>query len=248
MFILIRTSRDAAASELMDELSRIKEAYKKRDESGKSKLYSFFSPSYVVVTQQRERAVLDMLSKYGIADLSVKKVLDVGCGNGGILRECIRYGALPENLYGIDLLPERIESARKLSPHSIEFRHGNAEKLPYDNYAFDIVLCFTVFTSILDTHMKRNLAKEMLRVLKPDGIILWYDYHMNNPKNPDVRGVKKKEIYELFPNCSIGLNRITLAPPIARLIAPYSLLACYILERLKIFNTHYMGVIKRKAT
>ncbi|MBI4686402.1 MAG: hypothetical protein HY756_01245 [Nitrospirae bacterium] len=62
-----------------------------------------------------------------------------------------------------------------------------------------------------------------------------------------MRGVKKNEICELFPNCSIDLNRITLAPPIARLIAPYSWLACYILERLKIFNTHYLGVIRKRG-
>lgn len=104
---------------------------------------------------------------------------------------------------------------------------------------------FTVFTSILDIHMKQSIAGEMLRVLKPDGMILWYDYHMNNPKNPDVRGVKKKEIYDLFPDCDIYLKHITLAPPITRLIAPYSWLTCYLLEKMRVFNTHYMGVIKK---
>lgn len=104
---------------------------------------------------------------------------------------------------------------------------------------------FTVFTSILDTGMRRSIATEMLRVLKPDGIILWYDYHMNNPKNPDVKGVKKKEIHELFPHGQITLKRITLAPPITRLIAHRSWLICYLLEKLKVFNTHYLGVIRK---
>lgn len=67
----------------------------------------------------------------------------------------------------------------------------------------------------------------MLRALKPDGIILWYDYHMNNPKNPDVKGVKKKEIYELFPHCQIDLKRITLAPPVTRLIAHGLFVICW---------------------
>jgi len=40
-------------------------------------------------------------------------------------------------------------------------------------------------------NMKKKIAGEMLRVLKPSGFILWYDYHMNNPKNPDVRGLRK---------------------------------------------------------
>ncbi|MDI6792500.1 MAG: hypothetical protein QME81_06490 [bacterium] len=47
--------------------------------------------------------------------------------------------------------------------------------------------------------MRQRIASEMLRVLKPDGI-LWYDFHMDNPKNTDVKGVKKKEVKQLFPN------------------------------------------------
>jgi hypothetical protein len=85
----------------------------------------------------------------------------------------------------------------------------------------------------------------MLRVVKPDGAILWYDFHVNNPRNPDVQGINNREIVRLFPNCRIDLRRITLAPPLARLLAPYSLLICYLLERLLVFNTHYLGVIRK---
>lgn len=121
---------------------------------------------------------------------------------------------------------------------------GNAENLPYPDSFFDIVMQFTMFTSIFDDNTKGNIAKEMLRVLKRDGIILWYDFTYNNPKNPDVKGVGKKEIKELFPNCKFDFNKITLAPPLTRMVAPYSIFTCYVLEKLKIFNTHYLGVIK----
>jgi hypothetical protein len=70
---------------------------------------------------------------------------------------------------------------------------------------------------------------------------------MNNPKTSDVKGVKKKEIYELFPHCQIDLKRITLAPPVTRLLAHRSWLVCYLLERLKVFNTHYLGIIKKTS-
>lgn len=189
--------------------------------------------------------ILNILKTRGKA-LKDMRILDVGCGAGGELRNFIRYGALPENLYGIDLLPDRIELAKRLSPN-INFICDDASNLPYDNESFDIVMQFTVFTSILDNDMKLKIASEMLPVLKPDGIIIWYDYFVDNPKNPDVKGIKKKEIYKLFPNCDIHLKRITLAPPIARLVAPYSYLACYLLEKLKIFNTHYLGTIKKRT-
>jgi hypothetical protein len=86
----------------------------------------------------------------------------------------------------------------------------------------------------------------MARVLSPQGIIIWYDYHMDNPYNSNVRGVKKKEIRELFPDCDIELHRIILAPPLVRILAPCSLLLCYLLEKLSILNTHYLGVIRKK--
>jgi hypothetical protein len=42
--------------------------------------------------------------------------------------------------------------------------------------------------------MKEMLAREMLRVLKEDGLILWNDIHVNNPGNADVGGIGKQEI------------------------------------------------------
>ena len=104
---------------------------------------------------------------------------------------------------------------------------------------------FTVFTSILDYSMKQKIAQEMLRVLKPDGIIIWYDYWISKPTNPDVKGVGKQEIKKPFPNCKFEFYRITLAPPIARVLVPVSWILCELLEKLKIFNTHYLEVIKK---
>jgi ubiquinone/menaquinone biosynthesis C-methylase UbiE len=198
------------------------------------------------MVQHREWEIVKMLKRAGIRTLQDKKILDVGCGDGRELINLIRYGAKPENLYGIDLIEDRIIEAKKLHPF-INFISGDASTLPYFNEYFDIVMQFTVFTSILDKNMKKKIAEEMIRVLKPDGIILWYDYYVNNPRNPDVKRVSKKDIYDLFPNCEIYLKRIILAPPITRLIARRSQLVCYILEKLKIFNTHYIGIIKKKT-
>ena len=88
----------------------------------------------------------------------------------------------------------------------------------------------------------------MVRVLKQDGLIVWYDFHTNNPWNPDVRGVKKPEIVELFWGCTISLRRLTLAPPIARLVAPYSWLACELLQAIPCFRTHYLGAIRKRES
>jgi len=227
-----------------DEMSRIKEAYARRATHVGDR-YSVFNVASLFTIQGLERALLRMLKDNDLTSLEGKRILEVGCGTGGVLRRFIQYGADPANLCGIDLLPDRIERARYLWPN-VDFRCGNAEQLPYDDESFDIVMQFTVFTSILDPRMKRNVAREMLRVLKRGGIILWYDYHMNNPRNPDVRGVGKREIQALFPDCSIDLRRVTLAPPLTRLLAPYSWLVCYLLEKIPFLCTHYLGVIRKR--
>jgi len=59
--------------------------------------------------------------------------------------------------------------------------------------------------------------------------------------------------YSLFPNCLYEFHRITLAPPIARKLAPISWGLCLLLEGLKIFNiipfgdTHYLAAIRPKT-
>ena len=232
------------AESLQAEAARIEQAYARRK---KDHLYSRFNSAYLFMVQEREQRFLALLSRHGCMPLENKMILEVGCGNGDLLRDFIKWGARPQNITGVELLPERVAEAVELCPKGIKIHQGNAAKLQFPDKSFDVVLQSTVFTSVLDTSMKEALASEMCRVLRPDGLILWYDYHMNNPRNLDVKGVKRREIYALFPDCDIRLQRITLAPPIARWIAPHSWLLCYILSRISCFCSHYIGVIRKRS-
>jgi ubiquinone/menaquinone biosynthesis C-methylase UbiE len=225
------------------EEARIRAAYAKREEADTR--YSWFNPGYQFMIQQRERQVLALLRRHNYEDLESKKLLEVGCGAGEWLRDFVKWGARPENITGIDLLADRISKARRLCPPTIRIECASAAQLPFSDATFDLVLQSTVFTSILDPGLKRRVAGEMMRVVKPGGFILWYDYHVNNPWNPDVKGVKRREINRLFPSCRIELQRITLLPPLARLLAPYSYLSCYLLEKFPPLCTHYLGVIRK---
>ncbi len=227
------------------EEARIRAVYAKRQRGAR---YSWLSPGDLFMVQEREQRLLALLERNGFAPLETKTILDVGCGTGYWLREFIKWGARPEHITGIDLLADRIAEARQLCPEAVRVRSGNAARLPFPDAMFDVVLQSMVFTSVLDPVMKQQIASEMLRVVKGEGLILWYDYHVNNPWNPDVRGVKRREIHRLFPGCRIELDRITLTPPLVRLLAPYSWLLCYVLGTIPWLCTHYLGVIRKGET
>jgi SAM-dependent methyltransferase len=227
------------------EEARIREAYAKRKVDDVR--YSWFNPGNLYMIQEGERQLLALLRQYDFTQLASKMILELGCGAGYWIREFIKWGARPENITGIDLLPDRIAEARYLCPSGINLELRNAGHLDFNASTFDLVLQSTVFTSILDADLKRRVAVEMMRVVKPDGLIIWYDYHMDNPKNSDVKGVKYREIHALFPKCEIHLKRITLAPPIARLLAPYCWLLCCFLSKMPLLCTHYIGVIRKSS-
>ncbi len=225
------------------EENRIRAVYAKREEG---KRYSWFQHGYLFIRQQCERRVLPFLERYGITDLESLSILEVGCGAGKWLCELVKWGARPERITGVDLLADSIAVARRLCAPAVKLQCASAAQLPFADATFDLVLQSMVFTSILDLNLKQQVAAEMLRVLKKDGLILWYDYHVNNPWNHDVRGVRRSEIAKLFPDCRIELEHATLIPPLARRLAPYSYLGCYLLEKFPLFCTHYLGAIRKQ--
>ncbi len=208
-----------------------------------SDTYSLFNPANLFTVQQRQRAVLKMLRRQGLYPLAEQFILELGCGRGGVLLEYLSYGAAPGRLYGTDLLPDRVSAAHQNLPQ-VALTVADGQQLPYADGQFDLVVQYTVFTSVLDDGVKANLARDMLRVLrKPAGLILWYDFWLN-PTNPQTRGIRPAEVRRLFPNCRCDFQRITLAPPITRRLIKMSWLACYLLEKVRAFNSHYLAAIR----
>jgi ubiquinone/menaquinone biosynthesis C-methylase UbiE len=205
------------------------------------------SPGDVFEAQECERHVLRLLDRRGYLPLADASILEVGCGTGAWLRQLVRWGARAEHLTGIDVLPDAVGRARQRLPPGVRIQIAHAARLPFSGGCFDIVLQATLFTSVLDPRMRQQIAAEMLRVVKPGGLILWYDFHVNNPRNPDVRRVTGREIHDLFPDCRIELRRCTLAPPLARLVAPGSWLLAHLLNAVPLLRTHYLGAITQRT-
>jgi len=224
----------------MDEVQRIKEAYKRRGKRKENRYSYFFS-------QQRRSEIKKAINDAGMVGLLMnKRILDIGCGHGEVLSYFLEEGVSPRNLHGIDLLSERIEEAQRLYP-GVSFTCTNAERLPYADLFFDIITQSTAFTSILDLQMKKRIANEMLRILKNDGIIIWHDYRFNNPFNRDVKGIKKEEIMALFENCNFSFHSMNLNAFIARPLAQFSWKLCEQLERIPFLRTHWLVTIRKSA-
>jgi hypothetical protein len=175
-----------------------------------------------------------------------------------VLTEYLGFGASPENLHGVYLLLDRLLHAHHNLPGS-GFANADGQSLPYPSKTFYLVLQSTAISSILDPGIRRNICADMLRVLrspdpasgKPGGMILWYDFWLN-PTNPQTRGtscfsIRPAEIKRLFPGCSFEFHKITLAPPLALRIVPVSWGLAYVLERLTIFNSHYLVAIRPRT-
>src|SRR5258708_6414719 len=146
------------------EETRIQEVYERR--AVVDRRYSWFEPGHLFMMQQLERRILAVLRVHGLDPLQSRHILEIGCGSGHWVRQFIQWGANPEKLIGVDLLEERVAQARKVCPSHVKIYRANAATLEFPDASFDLVLQATVFTSILDANLKRQIAAEMMRVTK----------------------------------------------------------------------------------
>lgn len=232
------------SSKLAQEEARIRLAYQRRVKP--PEYYSYFDPGFLFLVQERERALLARLRLHGRWPLAGNRLLEIGCGSGHWLREFIKWGILPTDLTGIDLRPEALALAARGCQQGVVLRCMGGSALEFDDGTFDIVFQSMVFTSVLDEEVRQQIAHEMLRVVKKDGLIIWYDFCFANPWNPDVRAVRKAEIRQLFPHCLVELERVSLILPVVKRLAPWSWWGCHLLSKLRFLNTFYLGVIKKR--
>jgi ubiquinone/menaquinone biosynthesis C-methylase UbiE len=102
-----------------------------------------------------------------------RRVLDVGCGTGYLLRGLAVRVPEARELAGIDAAPAMIETARTMAgDRRIRFATATAEHLPYRDETFDLVISTTSFDHWSD--QRAGLA-ECFRVLVPGGRLVLID-------------------------------------------------------------------------
>ena len=148
-------------------------------------------------------------------------------------------------LIGLDLNAARIHAARSMAPDAALLQ-ADCRAIPARDSVFDLALQFTVFTSLKRAE-RLEAAREVLRILKPGGLLIWYDFFAPNPLNAATRPIRRAEIHSLFPHCRISLERATLVAPLARMVALLCPSKMTKLERIPWLRTHYVGVIQKPA-
>jgi SAM-dependent methyltransferase len=224
------------------EIDAVVERYARRAPTDR---YSLLRPDVWQTLHERQRAMLRLFARLGWCDLSDKQLLEVGCGSGGNLLELLRMGFAAEHLAGAELLPERISQARRSLPALVQLHAGDALQMPAAPVSLDVVFVSTVFSSLLDDAFQQRLAEAMWHWVKPGGGVLWYDFTVDNPRNPDVRGVPLSRVRALFPQGHMRFERVTLAPPIARAVTRVHPALYTLFNTVPLLRTHVLAWIAK---
>jgi ubiquinone/menaquinone biosynthesis C-methylase UbiE len=232
----------ASAEAVAKERARIEEVYQRREIEVDKDLYAPWQPAANLMVAERKRIAASLLRKMGKFPERGDRCLEIGHGRLGWLADLLSWGLKESDLHGVELDTERALFAKQAFPNA-DLRIGDATDLPWPNDSFDFVVMSTVLSSILDNDIRRTVVDETKRVLSRGGVVIWYDLAIDNPKNDNVRGIGARELKMLFPEFNAVIRSVTLAPPIARLVAPNSVLLTAILNSFPFLRTHVLGIL-----
>lgn len=115
------------------------------------------------------------------------KVLDVGCGAGVDALVASVYAGPHGQVVGLEFSPEmrnRAEAnAKTVAGTNTLFMQGNAEKLPFEDNSFDLLISNGVYNLVL---RKRQALSEAFRVLRPGGRLQVADQILEGDAPPTV--------------------------------------------------------------
>lgn len=103
------------------------------------------------------------------------KLLDLACGNGRFLRQILAaFPRIPAT--GLDLSPAYCAEARtRLADWpQVDIITGAVEQAPFESESFDAATCVYLFHE-LPPRIRRDALREIARVLKPGGVLVFAD-------------------------------------------------------------------------
>jgi ubiquinone/menaquinone biosynthesis C-methylase UbiE len=235
----------SSGEEPKQEQTRLRDVYRTYDELPQiHRKWARDNPGNRFLNERRENALHSLLAEEGVLPLAGKRILDVGCGTGEFLRSVCGLGAAPADCYGVDLLPDRVERARRESS-GITFELCDARHVPFEPGSFQLVCANMVFGSILSAEVAREIAAEMCRMLAPTGSVLWHDHRYPNPWNGAVRHYTRRDLQRLFPGFRIRTRSVAPLPPVVRRLGRSTPRVAPVLDVLPALRVDYLAVLRR---
>lgn len=103
-------------------------------------------------------------------DLTNKKILDIGCGDG---KDLMILSKKSNQIFGIDPSIEFLKKAQKNNPSGV-FKEAIGENIPFDDETFDVVVSKWAIQTSTDVP---SVLSEMARVIKKDGTLVFLSKH-----------------------------------------------------------------------
>jgi succinoglycan biosynthesis protein ExoA len=231
---------DEATAERERDLAKIRHTYDTYESGERTRLWDPRNPGYARLSRDRDAALVELLRR---SLPPAGSLLDLGCGTGDLAESARRAGLEPA-WTGLDLRGSAVAEAAARFPWA-RFVEGSADALPFDNASFDVVVASTLFSSLPSSQLETAAAAEIARVLRPGGWLVWYDLRYDNPRNPDVHGIDRKRLAELFPAWLMEVRSSTLLPPLARRLGPLTPALYPLLQALPPLRSHLVGRLQR---
>lgn len=148
----------------------------------------------------KEDFVHEMVRWAGLDKLPPRTtVLDVGCGIGGSSRILTREYDFAAT--GITISPQQVKRAQELTPSEVnaQFQVDDAMTLSFSDASFDVVWSIEAGPHMPD---KAVFASELLRVLKPGGVLVVADWNQRDDRQKPLNFWEKPVMRQLLDQWS----------------------------------------------
>lgn len=179
----------------------VKERYdgRERNQTMYDNIYSINNPigfhGHLSIESAIYKVFRYLLSKN--VDITSIKILDVGCGSGGITRSFAEFKGDPSNIVGMDLSDLRIQTAKRFSQY-IEYIHGDIVKDYNFSNKFDLITAFDVFMHFDTEEVIDTALANIYKHLSNGGVFVWYDAyakdHFKCPTDAECNGFNSRQM------------------------------------------------------
>ncbi len=200
-----------------------------------------YKPLALFYRHQVEKTLTRALRRAGVA-LAGKRLLEDGCGEGYFLRQLVDLEATPRRCVGVDRGLADLHAARERTPAS--FVAADAAALPFKGATFDVVAQAVLFSSLAAGATRERAAAEIGRVLKPGGVLIWYDF-VERAKEGLPRGLTLGDARSLFPAWELKPHKFGLRFRWASFVVNKSRWLADTLAALGVARSHYVIIMRR---